>query len=225
MFHKCENTNRYHIKSNTDYLSICQYIREFLCKNNECMNKPGPVCPFMPGALKQQSIYFFLVNDQYTNKNRLIKMVQQCKNDFLYKLKPNIGNRDKSIYKCLIILIRSLNISHSLIDEIQTELKPEFIIQHGLMFGEFHQSTNSTAIRNENVYPFRTIAPLLVIRYMVANDIIFLNQKHKYSIDIRMSMIKKYLNLYHSGLLYRAKTNYLEDANKILEELSSSIRE
>ncbi|CAF1071838.1 unnamed protein product [Rotaria sp. Silwood1] len=225
MFHQCENTDKYHIKSNLDYLSIFQYIQEFLCQNNEYINRPGPVCPFIPGALKQQSIYFFIANDYYNSKKRLIKMVQQCQNDFLHQLKPITKNRDKLIYKCLIILIRSSDVSHSLIDEIQTELKPKFIIQHGLMFGEFHQSSNSKAIRNENFYPFRTKVPLLVIRYMIANDIIFLDQKHKYSVDVRMNMIKKYLNLYHSGLLYRAKTKHLENANEILEELNSSIRE
>jgi hypothetical protein len=189
------------------------------------VNRPGPVCPFVPGSLKQKSIYFFISSDQHNNKEQLIKMIQQCKYDFLYKLKPNDGNRDKLVYKCLIILIRSSDVSHSLIDEIQTELKPDFIIHHGLMIGEFHQSTNSNAIRNENFYPLRTRVPLLVIRYMVANDIIFLNQKDKYSVQIRINMIKKYLNLYHLGLLYRSKTNHLQHANEILEELNSSIKE
>lgn len=152
-------------------------------------------------------------------------MVKKCQYDFLHKLKPMNENKDKLVYKCLIMLIRSSDISHGLIDEIQTELKPDFIIENGLMFGEFHQSSNSNAIYNENFYPFRTQVPLLVIRYMVANDIIFLNQKHKYSIHIRLNMVKKYLNLYHSGLLYRSKLNHLQTANEILEELNSSIEE
>jgi hypothetical protein len=33
-------------------------------------------------------------------------------------------------------------------------------------------------------------------------------------------MIKKYLNLYHLGLLYRSKTNHLQSANEILEEVN-----
>jgi hypothetical protein len=39
-------------------------------------------------------------------------------------------------------------------------------------------------LRNESFYPFRTQVPFLVIRYMVANDISFLNQKDKYSVEI-----------------------------------------
>ncbi len=115
-------------------------------------------------------------------------MIQQCKYDILHKLKPRNGNTDKLVYKFLIMLIRSWDVSYSLIDEIQTELKPDFIIQHGLMFGEFHQSDNSNAVRNENFYPFRTRVPLLVI-------------------------------------LYRSKTNHLQSANEIVEELNSSIKE
>ncbi len=209
-------------ESGIDYLSIYKYIQEFVCQNNEYINRPGPVCPFVANSLKQNLIYLFISNDQHNNKQRLIKMIEQCKYDFLHKLKINDGNRDKLVYKCLIMLIRSSDVSHNLIDEIQTELKPDFIIQHGLMFGEFHQSANSNAIRNENFYPFRTQVPLLIIRYIVANDISFLNQKHKYSVEIRRNMIKKYLNLYHLGLLYRSKTNHLQNANEILEELNSS---
>jgi len=37
------------------------------------------------------------------------------------------------------MLIRSSNVSHNLIDEIQIELKPDFVVQYGLMFGEYSQ--------------------------------------------------------------------------------------
>ncbi|CAF1373173.1 unnamed protein product [Adineta ricciae] len=225
MFHRCENTHQYHTKSDLDCVSIYEYIQDFLCQNNEYINRSGPVCPFVPVAFKQKTIYFFISNDEYTNKTRFIQMIERCKNDFLCKLQPVNATKSKLVYKCLLILIRSLNIPHNLIDEIQTELKPTFIIQHGLMFGEFHQSSNSNAIRNENFYPFRTRTPLLVIRYMVANDLIFLNQKQKYSVEVRLQMINKYLNLYHSGLLYRSKVEHLQSAHDILAELNFSVKE
>ncbi|CAF1459260.1 unnamed protein product [Adineta steineri] len=224
-FHKCENKNNHHIKSNMDCMSIYKYIQEFICQSNEYTNRPGPVCPFVPTSLKQNSMYFFISNDQYNTKERIIKMVEQCKYDFLYNLKPNDGNRDRLIYKCLVMLIRSSDVPHSLIDEIQIELKPSFL-QDGLMFGEFHQSANSNAIRNESFYPTRTNVPLLVIRYMVANDIIFLtNQEKKYPVETCVNMIKKYLELYHLGSLYRSKPNHLQSANDILEQLNCSIKE
>jgi hypothetical protein len=90
MFHKCETNNNYHIKSNIDYLSIYEYIQEFICQNNEYINRPGPVCPFVANSLKQNLIYLFISNDQHNNKQRLIKMIQQCKYDFLYKLKKSM---------------------------------------------------------------------------------------------------------------------------------------
>ncbi|CAF1117821.1 unnamed protein product [Rotaria sordida] len=125
-------------------------------------------------------------------------MIKQCKYDFLYKY--------KLVYKCLIISIRSSDVSHNLIDEIQTELKSNCIIQYGLKFGEFHQSADSNTIQNENSYPFRT-------------------RKDKHSVEIHMKMINKYLNLNHSGLLYPSKTNHLQSVNGTLEELNSSIKE
>lgn len=38
-------------------------------------------------------------------------------------------------------------------------------------------------------------------------------------------MIKKYLNLYHLGLLYRSKTNNLQTVNEILDNLQSTNRD
>jgi len=61
MFHKCENNNKYHIKSSIDYLSIYKYIQEFVCQNNEYINRPGPVCPFVEKLVKTKFdlfIYF-----------------------------------------------------------------------------------------------------------------------------------------------------------------------
>lgn len=226
MFNKCDSDKKFHIKSDDDYLSIYQYIYDFICQSNECVNRSGPVCPFMPRSLKQQSTYFFIIsNDDNSTEQRLTKIVRQCKYHFLHRLKPIEKKIEILVYKCLIILIRSSNISHSMIDQIQTALKPEFVLQYGLMIGEFYESSNSTAKRNEDFYPLRTRVPLLVIRYMVADDITFLNQKHKYPVNIRLNMIKKYLQLYHSGLLYRAKPSHLEFANTILEELNSSVKQ
>jgi hypothetical protein len=224
MFDKCDNHYKFHNESHIDFVSTYEYIQNFLCRTNEYVNRPGPVCPFIPRSLKQQSVYFFIpTNDKISNKQELIKTVRQCRYDFLHRLQPTNGTKEKSVHKCLIILIRSSNISHSMVDHIQTVLKPEFVIQYGLMLGEFYDTSNSGAKRNENFYPLRTWVPLLVIRYMVAEDIDFLNQKHKYGVEDRLNMVKKYLELYHSGLLYHSKVNHLQLANELIDELSSSV--
>lgn len=224
MFNKCYDDKKFHMKLDKDYLSIYLYINDFVCQSSPYVNRRGPVCPFMPRSQKQNSIYFFIAsNDENNIEQRLTKIVLQCRYDFLHKLKPTKKKIEVLVYKCLIILIRSSNISHSMINQIQTDLKPGFVLQHGLMLGEFHESSNSGANRNENFYPLRTRVPLLVIRYLVADDIIFLNQKEKYPVSIRLNMVKKYIQLYHSGILYRAKSSHLEFANSILEELNSSV--
>jgi hypothetical protein len=41
-------------------------------------------------------MYFFISNNhQHNNKEQLIKMIQQCKYDFLHKLKPIDDKKDK----------------------------------------------------------------------------------------------------------------------------------
>lgn len=220
MFHPCKNNDDVHIESPVDFLFVYEYVREFLPRANEFTNRPGPVCPFIPRSLKKKTAYFLVLeDDRFQREENLTDLVRMCRDDFLKRLLPNQGSKEDLVHKCLIIVIRSSNISHQMVDKVQTKLKPEFVIDFGLMLGEFYQTSNSFAKRNEDFYPLRTKVPLLVIRYLVADDIDFLNQKHKYPVDIRLKMVKKYIELYDAGLLYRSKTSHLKSAHRILEQL------
>lgn len=221
MFNECPYYKANHQKSDDDYLNLSKYIRDFCCAKSSFTNRFGPVCPFLPNALKHNSIYFY--DDIHSaNKNQLMKTVRKCREDFLSILKPTeIENKNLIVYKCLIILIRSETISHRLIDEIQMELKSEFVIEHGLMLGEFHLSSNSSAIKNKEFYPLRTKVPLLVIRYLVANDIFFLNPKDKYSKEIRLKFLQTYFDLERKGLLHSAKDQHLQMAKEFFDQVNN----
>ncbi|UJR18111.1 hypothetical protein I4U23_005011 [Adineta vaga] len=222
MFNESPFYKANHVRSNLDYIHLYKYLREFCCQKSLYTNRQGPVCPFLPRAFKEQSIYFF--DDIYSEtKQELIEIVRQCRNDYLSVLKPiEFENRSLIVYKTLIILIRNTSISHEIVDQIQMELKSEFILKYGLMLGEFHLSSNSSAIKNKDFYPLRTKTPLLVIRRLVANDIIFLNQKDRYSKDIRSKMIKMYIDLDKNGLLHSRKDHYLRTAHELLHELNNN---
>lgn len=226
MFTKCDNNHKFHAPTNADYFWLRNYIEDFLCHSSEYVNRQGPVCPFVPRSLKQQSLYFFMSSaDENSSRQQLVEMVRRCRYDFLHQLEPINRVKEKLVYKSLILVMSSPGISHSLIDQVQTLLKPEFVLQHDLMLGEFYDTSNSCAKRNEHFYPLRTKVPLLVIRYLVADDIDFLDQAHKYPVNIRLDMVKKYIQLYHLGLLYRSKPNHLQMANEILEKLNAFIQQ
>ena len=226
MFHRCDTDHPIHRKSNDDYQFLVEYLQNFLCHTNENIHRPGPVCPFVPRSLKQQSIYFYVHHDDRTTSELdLMNVVRRCRADFLHRLQPIEKHRDKFVFKCLLIVVQSANIPHATIERVQTLLKPEFVLHYGLMIGQFYQSLNAPAKHNEHFYPLRTKCPLLVIRYLVADDIEFLNQKDKYPLAMRLKFIRKYLHLYHSGLLYRSKSNHLQVANQILAEQTASSEE
>ena len=222
MFTPFEGPDPSHIESERDFSSLHDYIHEFLCRPNENLNRPGTVCPFVPRSLKQRSFYFFISSNQLIkNSDDLIRTIRICRYDFLHKIEPKSGPKEKLIHKCLVITIQTPTLSHQTIAKVHKILKPEFILQYGLMLGEFFYSTNVGSSRNTNFYPFRTRVPLLVMRYMVASDLCFLNQQ-QYPVDIRLKMIGKYLQLYHAGLLYRATEKDLIHANDLIEELKTS---
>ncbi|CAF1411167.1 unnamed protein product [Adineta steineri] len=59
---------------------------------------------------------------------------------------------------------------------------------------------------------------------VVASGIVGFVEK-KYPVETCVNMIKKYLELYHLGSLYRSKPNHLQSANDILEQLNCSIKQ
>ena len=85
-----------------------------------------------------------------------------------------------------VILIGTTSSDHQvlmeLVENIQKKLK-EYFMLNGLMIGQFFQGCNLRGVHSQNFFPFDVSIPIIGMRRMVPQDIVFVsdNKKaHKY---------------------------------------------
>lgn len=165
------------------------WMRSFLGRPHRELGRPGPVCPFVPGAIMQDTIWLAQVSFGPGDKQAIIEAIGMFREMFR-NLEPITG--DLSMMKAIMIVFPNIDIDNAgVIDEVQAELKAKFVAD-GLMIGEFHERNESPGLRNEDFRPLRSPIPGLAIRFMVDTDLPFL-KRMTYPPPLRVEFIRSYL--------------------------------
>jgi hypothetical protein len=169
---------------------IAAWSKEFLAKPHPQLGRPGPVCPFLPRALKVNTIQLGVIRTQGLTPLEIEAMVRQYRDSFL-ALEPSHG--DLAMYKAIMLIFPDLQAETDacLVDQIQQRLKP-FFVEEGLMIGEFHQWNQTPGLHNDKFYPLRSPLPMLAIRFMVESDLPFLDRLCD-DPEVRSHYLKAYL--------------------------------
>lgn len=183
-----------------------QWMRQFLARPHPDLGRGGPVCPFVPGAIAQDTIWLTAVDSV---DHHSIKQAVARYRDLFLDLEPKNG--ELSMMKSILIVFPNVPSANAgVVDQVQLELKPQFV-DSGLMIGEFHERNEGEGLRNPNFRPLRSPIPLLAIRFMVESDIPFLGRM-MYPPELRERLLKSYIR----RLGTTANKNLFESA---LEEL------
>ena len=174
------------------YRAMACYVRCFLGKAHPMVGREGPVCPFVPTALRYDTIRIAIIrHDMCSTRDEIAHLVTRMIS--IFQTMPPLTEQ-KTPYKAIILTFPDVTLDQasSLIDDVQRELKVMFVSQ-GLMLGEFHLQNQAHGLRNEHFYPLRTPYPSLAIRNMVPSDLVFLNPSNC-SVSDRTSMLTSYIN-------------------------------
>eukprot|EP00040_Diaphanoeca_grandis_P015736 m.80636 g.80636 ORF g.80636 m.80636 type:complete len:577 (-) comp25331_c0_seq1:60-1790(-) len=200
--------------------AVC-YFREFLAKGHPDLGRNGPTCPFVPTALRKNSLHLAICRtDGATTRNYVDEVARHFLKRFA-ELEPLSGKLE--VYKAILIIFPDVELSqaHAIIDKVQTDLKPLFVKQ-GLMIGEFHLHNNAPGLRNPNFYPLRTPSPCLAIRKIVPTDLAFLDMS-KYSPEIRIQFLESYLKQFQGGKLTNKENIAMDEASAALVKARSEL--
>ena len=166
-----------------------EWIQRFLARPHPELGRSGPVCPFVPGAIAQDTIWLGVV-DHRTEDRAAIKEAIGRYRDLFLNLEPKDG--DGAMMKAIVIVFPNVSTEDAgVIDDVQLELKPLFV-EAGLMIGEFHERNEGEGLRNPEFRPLRSPIPSLAIRFMVESDLPFLHRLF-YTPELRVSFLKSYL--------------------------------
>lgn len=174
-------------------LLTLSWIRNFVAAPHPELRRSGPVCPFVPRALREDSVTFRTIAASGLAEAQLDSMIKQHTELFL-KTEPTKGNA--RLNKTVILVFPELPEGHAgeIIEAAHRRLKPHFV-DFGLMLGEFHENHQGAAVHNKDFRPLQSPVPLLLIRYMVASDRTFL-QRDSDPLDLRRRFVQAYKRVF-----------------------------
>jgi hypothetical protein len=165
------------------------WIKSFLARPHQDLGRPGPVCPFVPGAISQDTIWLACVPEGRGDRQAIVDIIGHYRDLFL-ELEPKTG--DSAMMKAMVIVFPNVPSDDAgVIDEVQFELKSQFV-EAGMMIGEFHERNDGGGLRNPDFRPLRSPIPSLAIRFMVETDLPFMNRP-LYAPVVRAGFIRSYI--------------------------------
>lgn len=172
------------------------WIKSFLGRPHPDLGRPGFVCPFVPGAIAQDTIWLAHIAEGRGDRQAIISIVDHYRQRFL-DLDPKTG--DSAMSKAMVLVFPNVPSDDAgVIDEVQAHLKPKFV-DDGMMIGEFHERNEGGGLRNPDFRPLRSPIPSLALRFMVETDLPFLHRP-LYSPSVRAGFIRSYLRRFGSTL-------------------------
>jgi hypothetical protein len=168
-------------------LQASQFARNTLAVPSADLGRPGPVCPYVPGAISANSFYLACTQSHCASRELVANAADAMLEAF--KLLPDVNlDRAARDLKCLLILFASPDFDVSkVIPAAQIQAKSSYIGQ-GLMIGEFFPGCPAEGLHNPGFRPFDFPVACLAVRYMTEFDIPFLLSKTSY--------LKTYLSIF-----------------------------
>jgi hypothetical protein len=186
----------------------------------------GPLCPFVPRALKLDTLRFAVVRTATSTAPRTTVMrVLESAIDRFLDLEPREGRT--ADHKAILFAFPDVGADEAsaVLDAAHDILKPKFVAR-GLMVGKFHPLSMSPGIDPDSGLLFnRSPVPLMAMRFMVANDVVFLSAR-AYDAETRVRLLRLFLE--RRGNIAEespAEARWIERARAALENAIAEVEE
>lgn len=186
------------------------YLEEFLVSRHAL--RAGPVCPFMPSALRAHQVYFAVGDIGRGSRLESRRTMEIAR-------KVWAGEKGKFRYSALVILYPRSS-SSEFVSEVQRRAKVA-AIRESLMVGALFAGNNAESVHGDNYFPLRTPIPTVVYRDMVPFDLLFLNEP-RFSARRRAEFLRRYIEQYENAK-YGWEREGIESARQQLQECERRI--
>jgi hypothetical protein len=148
---------------------VADWITRFVAEPNEDLGRPGPVCPFVPGALERRTLWLAPEHVAGLGAADAADLVSRYQG--LFKdVEPREG--DDAIYKAFAIVLTDLppDRAQQFFGELLDQLAVPSYTEDGFVLGGFYEGNEGTAIYNASFRPFTSPVPFLLMRQAVVTD-------------------------------------------------------
>jgi hypothetical protein len=169
---------------------VMRWISSFIANPHENLGRTGAVCPYVPPALKMDSMWLTHCDRGYSSEEEMCQTVMDCLN--LFQELDREG--EAHLFKALVVIFPEIShdLASSLIGRVQKSMKPT-IVRAGMMLGEFFDGNDSPGLYNAELRPLRSPIPLFVYRRLVVNDLRFLTKstdQPEHRVDFLLSYLR-----------------------------------
>jgi hypothetical protein len=181
---------------------LLDYVLEYICKPNCGLGRKGPVCPFMPAAVKNETFWlgkvtiesFNGVNLEQGELNSLYSLVRAVK-EWLKERQAAQEMQGLTIFYSALLYFdnqEAPSITENELIELQRTLKSEFV-RDGMMIGEFTPHNEEPGLYSESFRPFRSEIPFIGIRFLHQKDLVFMSQS-KDDLETQLICLKSFVS-------------------------------
>jgi hypothetical protein len=159
-------------------LQVDAWASSYLSKPHKDIGRSGPVCPFVPQAIKKKTLLMtYCLCHEHTTSHDIQAAMLQKKAYFHQCVALESQN---SQYDALITVFVHVNGQtaqlNKMIEHTQHMVKPLFI-KDKLMVGQFFEGCQAEGLHNASFRPFNAPVPVLGIRKLMPQDLVFLTDK------------------------------------------------
>jgi len=149
--------------------SVAAWIKSFVAKPHEDLGREGPVCPFVPVALEQKTLWLAPEHVSGRSVADVVQLMNVYKAEFL-RARPTDG--DGTNYESLLVVFTDLSTdaAKDLFDGVLKQVAVPSYVQDGLVMGGFYAGNQGTAVYNKGFQPFMSPVPCLLMRHAVISD-------------------------------------------------------
>lgn len=199
-----------------DMSTVLGWLRDYVSAPSEHIGRPGPVCPFVPGALNAGAVRFsFHYGVDACDVDELRRLVSAELRDFQATTEPP-NSPGVSLHSLLVILPDAVEVGWRRIDESYGALK-DLAVDSGLMIGQFHPTCAEPAVRNPAFPVSLSPIALYVIRHMAPHDALFLHGErrwfHEYQTRFASNATRLRMVPFIHELYQRALIRYGEESD------------
>jgi heptaprenyl diphosphate synthase len=156
-----------------DAATMHTWLSDYVARPNPEIGRKGPVCPFIPPAMRADAIdYVFRYDLAGNSEEDLFSELLGEFEDFDRTAEPASLTRT-SLASRLVVLPYGDATTWLAIDNIYESLK-DAAVMRGLMVAQFHPNCDVRAVRNEAFRIARSPMAAIAIRRMAPHDILFL---------------------------------------------------
>jgi hypothetical protein len=166
-----------------------RWIDAYITSPHPALGRPGPVCPWVEESIDRGLCLVGVLRREAEGEAPLDEVVSALGSYYL-EMEPSAGHAAQ--LKAIVTVFAGLEPEEApdYINGLHQRLKPSFVAR-GMMLGEFFHSCDKPGLRNPEFRPLRSPLPLLVIRPMVRQDIVFLSD--------RLALIRAYLRVHQQA--------------------------